>query len=248
MPAMTCQNTAMNQNAPEQGLLAVPIFQSCTPDLLARISTGAVTERQPKGKILFINGDNAASYFLIRKGWVKLFRETLDGDQAVIDILPAGHLFGETAIFENGIYAYSAEVIEDAEILRLSLPALRHAIETDSHMALAMLKSMSHHRRDQEMEIEHRTLQSAPQRIGCFLLRLIDQRKKGPITINLPYDKTLLALRLGMQPETFSRALARLKDETGMRIKASTVEIDSVSTLADYACAACSSGFPCADK
>lgn len=185
---------------------------------------------------------------MVQQGWIKLFRETLDGEQAIIDILPAGNLFGETALFENGTYAYSAEVIEQAQIIRFPLKTLQREIETNNQLALSMLKTMSRYRREQEMEIEHRTLQSAPQRIGCFLLRLIDQHKPGPINIHLPYDKTLLAARLGMQPETFSRALARLKDETGIEIKGSTIQARSFEQLSEYACSACSSGFPCSDK
>ncbi len=229
-------------------LRTLPIFQNCPGDVIAEIAAGGMDEKLPKGRLLFLNGDKAQHYFLLRRGWIKLFRETLDGDQAIIDILPAGNLFGETAILENGAYTCSAEIIEEAEITRFPLKTLQKEIETSNEMALGMLKTMSRYRREQEMEIEHRTLQSAPQRIGCFLLRLIDQHKAGPVLIHLPYDKTLLAARLGMQPETFSRALARLKEETGIEIKGSTIQARSFKQLSEYSCAACSSGFPCSDK
>ncbi|MCB1537616.1 MAG: Crp/Fnr family transcriptional regulator [Rhodospirillales bacterium] len=229
-------------------LKSLPMFHDCPAAVLARLLQGAGIEQCAKGRVLFLNGEPANSYFYIRSGWIKLFRETLDGDQAIVDILPAGHLFGETAIFENGIYAYSAEMVEEGEVARLPLRTLQDEIDRNHALALAMLKSMSRYRHEQEMEIEHRTLQSAPQRIGCFLLRLMNQHDSGPVTVHLPYDKTLLAARLGMQPETFSRALARLKKETGLEIRGSTVQARSFVQLSEYACAACSSGFPCADK
>jgi CRP-like cAMP-binding protein len=91
-------------------------------------------------------------------------------------------------------------------------------------------------------------VQNAPQRIGCFLLRLANQTAlDNTITIHLPYDKTLVASRLGMQPETFSRALAKLKEKTGIRIKGATIEMESLNQLSDFSCAACSSSFPCKD-
>ena len=110
-----------------------------------------------------------------------------------------------------------------------------------------MLSAMARYRRRQDQELEHRTIQNAPQRIGCFLLRLTRQDAEGPVTIHLPYDKTLVASRLGMQPETFSRALAKLRDATGITVRGATIEMDSLDRLVRYSCAACSSEFPCQD-
>lgn len=230
-----------------RALAAHTLFKNARPELLTTLSQRAHIQKAPKGKILFVNRDKADHFFLILKGWVKLYRETLDGTQAVVDILPAGHIFGETSLFENGLYSYSAEAVEPLEYSAFSLSTLRAEIEQNPSFALQMLSSMAHYRKQQDQELEHLTLQNAPQRIGCFLLRLTDQTQKGAITIHLPYDKTLVASRLGMQPETFSRALSKLKDATGIKIKGATVELDSLEQLSHFSCSACSSEFPCKD-
>lgn len=219
------------------------ISEKTMGDLLKSLSWAA----HEKGKVIFLSGDEAHNFYVIKTGWVKLFRETVDGTQAVIDVLSAGHIFGKTALFEGNTYSYSAEVVENAEIGALPLLLLKREIETNNAFAQAMLRYTTGIRRQQEIELEHRSLQNAPQRIGCFLLRLADQKHTGPAVIHLPYDKTLLAARLGMQPETFSRALGRLRDDTGIRIKGSRVEVDDVHSLSSYACSACSSTFPCKD-
>lgn len=236
------------QNTYSSFLAATTLFGECDENARMRLSVHAIEELATKGKTLFITGDQAPFYYLVRSGWIKLYRETLDGNQAIIDILPAGQIFGESALFEDDHYSCSAEVIEDAKLVRLSLPALKQEMTSNNTLALAMLKAMNRYRHDQSMELEHRALQNAPQRIGCLFLRLIDQHAEGPILLHLPYDKTLLASRLGMQPETFSRALSKLRSETGIVIKGAAIQIESVSQLAAFACSACSSGFPCADK
>ena len=229
-------------------LPSIPIFKKLDQGTLEKISLGASIKKYQKGKILFIHGDDAERFFLIKSGWVKLFRETLDGAQAVVDILSQGHIFGETSLFENDTYPYSAEVIEPAEIISLQLVHLRSEIESNNILALSMLRAMARYRRQQDREIEHRSIQNASQRIGCFLLRLINQdTDKSPVIIHLPYDKTLLASRLGMQPETFSRALSKLKQKTEIRVKGATIEMDNIEQLVNYSCAACSSEFPCQD-
>lgn len=233
--------------ATDMNLADLPIFKGGTDAFLQNLERSAVRKSCKKGQILFLYADPAESFYLVESGWIKLFRETLDGTQSVVDILPAGHIFAETAIFEDGLYPYSAEVVEPAELIAFSLDTLKKEIENNNRLALNMLASMARYRRQQDREIEHRTIQNAPQRIGCFLLRLVNQNNNGPVTIHLPYDKTLVASRLGMQPETFSRALSKLKEQTGITVKGATIEMESLDQLVQYSCGACSSDFPCKD-
>ena len=225
----------------------ISLFSGASDEFFTILESDARVQTHEKGKILFLHEDPADHFFYVQKGWVKLFRETLDGTQSIVDILPEGQIFGETALFENNLYPYSAEVVEPAEIINIPMSVLKNEIENNNKLALNMLSSMARYRRQQDREIEHRTIQNAPQRIGCFLLRLANQDEDGTVTIHLPYDKTLVASRLGMQPETFSRALSKLKDKTGIKISGATIEMDNLDQLVQYSCAACSSEFPCKD-
>lgn len=230
-----------------QTIQNIPLFKGCDQTFFGTISSKSSIQKYDKGKMLFIHGEDADRFFIIKSGWVKLFRETLDGAQAVVDILTTNHIFGETSIFEDESYPYSAEIVEPAEIISLPISELKAEIESNNKLALSMLNSMAKYRRQQDNEIEHLSIQSAPQRIGCFLLRLADQSSEGTVKIHLPYDKTLVASRLGMQPETFSRALKKLKDKTGIQVSGATIEMDNLDQLVSYSCAACSSEFPCKD-
>lgn len=234
-----------NTRATVNFLKAFPLFANCTEGFFAALSQQCQMRPYQKGKVLFIQEDEAAFFYILQSGWVKLYRETLDGEQAIVDILTTGHIFGETSIFENGFYPYSAEIVEDANILVLPIAALKKEIEKNNAMALDMLSSMARYRREQEREIEHITLQNASQRIGCFLLRLRCHEKDGSLQIHLPYDKMLLASRLGMKPETFSRGLSKLKKQIGLKVKGATIEVPNLQELSDYVCYTCSSGASC---
>ncbi|MAE51837.1 MAG: Crp/Fnr family transcriptional regulator [Micavibrio sp.] len=228
-------------------LCNIGLFKDCGDSFFTNLAAGAKSHKYNKGKILFLHGDKGDNFFYVQSGWVKLFRETLDGTQAVVDIFTTGHIFGDTAIFEDGIYPYSAEIVESSEIITLPIAPLKEEIANNSKFAFSMLGSMAKYRRQQDREIEHRSIQNASQRIGCFLLRLLQQNEDGQVQIHLPYDKMLVASRLGMQPETFSRALKKLQNETGIRVKGSTITMDDCNQLVRYSCAACTSEFPCKD-
>ena len=223
------------------------LFKGLEESTIQHFADKAALHTAPKGKVLFIQDDEADYFYVIIQGWVKLFRETIEGAEAVIDVLTDGHIFGDTTVFENDQYGFSAEVVEQTHYIMLPTTMLKQAIEKNNQMAINMLSSMSQHRRQQNREIEHLNVQNAPQRIGCFLLRLCPIDMPETVTIHLPYDKTLIAARLGMKAETFSRALAKLKSETGILIKGPTVTINAPEKLIQFTCNQCSSVFPCED-
>lgn len=220
---------------------AMPSAQLQTLHEQGRIST------YTKGQVLFMQDDPAEWFYMVESGWVKLFRETLDGNEVILDVLPQGYLFGETAMFEKGVYAFGAEIVENATLTAYPVALLREYVEGRPELAMAMLQHITGKNTLKDREIEHRTVMKAPQRIGCFLLRLCKVKQPAPIILHLPYDKTLIASRLGMQPETFSRALSRLQEDTDIKVRGATVEITNLGSLITYTCSACSNVFPCDD-
>ena len=223
------------------------LFQGCTDAFLNDLAEKAVLQRLSKGQVLFLQHDEVKRFFLVLKGWVKLYRETLDGAQAIVDVVPSGQMFGEAPLFLDHTSSFGAEATDVGEVISLPLQPLEAELKKNPAFALEVLKHMAQRQQNQERELEHRDLQTAPQRIGCFILRLAKQDAEGSVTLHLPYDKNLVAQRLGMQPETFSRALSKLKKATNMEVKGSTIKLESLQTLAEFCCAGCSSTFPCGD-
>ena len=97
-----------------------------------------------------------------------------------------------------------------------------------------MLSSMFQHHRRHYDAIALNAMQSAPQRIGCFLLKLCPPNQTNNINFDLPYDKTLIAYTLGMKGATFSRALNILRIKTGLHIKGTHIEINNIESLMKY--------------
>ncbi|MCE3233677.1 MAG: transcriptional regulator, Crp/Fnr family, partial [Rickettsiaceae bacterium] len=140
------------------------LFAGIKEEILNAFVTKAVVKSFSKGKILYIENDQAEFFYFIKKGWIKLFNETLDGTEAIIDILTCNHVFGETAIFDNGLYTSSAEVVEDTVLVLIPTSVLKENLERDKTFIANMFAAMSKHRKCQEREIEHLTIQNAPQR------------------------------------------------------------------------------------
>ena len=80
------------------------VFEGGSDSFFEALNDAALVQTHEKGRLLFVHEDVAERFFVVKSGWVKLFRETLDGAQSIVDVLAMGHMFGETAIFEDGRY------------------------------------------------------------------------------------------------------------------------------------------------
>lgn len=135
-------------------------------------------------------------------------------------------------MFMGGPFPASAEVTEEARLLSIQSEPFRKRLHAEPEIAVAMLASVSRRMHYLVGQIEQLQLRSGTQRVAHFLLKQCPARE-GPAEIVLPYDKSLIASRLGMKPESFSRALARLRD-LGVRTARSHVSISDTAALAKY--------------
>ena len=215
----------------------ISLFSDLSYEEIIRFQNAAQIRLHKKGKILYLEQDFAEFFYIIISGWIKLFHTTQAGEEVIVDMLTTGHMVGENAIFEQGRHTSSAQVIKDAQLISIPINLLKDQIRVSPALALNMLSSMYRHHRRHYGEIALNAMQSAPQRIGCFLLRLCPSDGKKDVVFHLPYDKTLIAKTLNMNIATFSRALNILRQKTGLRVKDTRVEIDSVERLEGFVCA-----------
>ena len=135
-------------------------------------------------------------------------------------------------IFLGGRYPVTAEVVTTSRLLRIDGEVLRQRIHEQPDLAFSMLASSSYHLKFLVEQIEQIKLMSGPQRLGDFLLKLC-VKPQGSETIELPYEKSLIANRLGMKPESLSRALSKLKP-LGVNVDRETVFISDVRALKQF--------------
>jgi CRP-like cAMP-binding protein len=198
-----------------------------------------------KGDHVFYHGDASASFFIVVSGAIRTHRETPDGKEVTLHIAIVGDTLGDHEMFENKpSYQTSAIAAEDSLVLEYPVRWIREKIREHSALALNMLAAVSKSSSRMTIDREHMVTLKTPQRIGCFLMRLCDIHQLDPKKFTLPYSKATIASKLGMEPESFSRALAKLK-EIGVMVNGNEVSIHSVSALNDYVCSACSVSEDC---
>lgn len=208
------------------------LFASLPGDLAKSILERSTTRSYSRGETIFLQGDIAQNLYVVLDGWVKLFRVTPSGTEAVVGVFTKGRSFGEAVALDGAPYPVSAEAVTDGRLLHVRASILSTMLRERPEIALAIVSSTFKHLHGLVAQVEQLKAHTGAQRVAEFLLDLCECNE-GSCTITLPYDKTLIAGRLGMQPPSLSRAFNRL-EEIGVTINNNQASIANIQLLRDY--------------
>ena len=218
----------MKSSLPEAVKKSV-LLNSLNDDMRDRLLRDAIRRSYAEGETIFLQGDPAKAVFIVLSGFIKLSRMTPSGTEAVVAIMGRNRSFAEAMVLRGEPYPVSAEAISDCTLLQIDGVRLRQFLLENQEFAIRMLASTFVHLQGLVDQIERLKAHTGVQRVAQFLADLTDE-ETGPCEVRLPYNKRLIAGHLGMQPESLSRAFARLR-EHGVRVDASKAEIDDIATL-----------------
>lgn len=205
------------------------------PDDAAKaILEHARVREMERGATVFLQGERAAAVYIVVEGWVKLYRIAPNGAEAVVGVFTRGHSFGEAVAFTHDAYPVSAECATDCRLIRIETDTILRLLRDKPEFALSLLSATFAHLHRLVAQIEQLKAQTGAQRVAEFLLEHVPEEAEGSIDVTLPYDKVLIAGRLGMKPESLSRAFAKLRDQ-GVRVKQNHAVIEDVQSLRNYA-------------
>jgi CRP-like cAMP-binding protein len=223
---------------------SLPFFQSLSPLEGQQLIKHSRIKTYGRRTTLFMQGDAASRYFIVVNGWVKIYQLTSLGHEAVSSLATRGESFGESVLGDedhNAVYSNSAETMDGTTILELPARILKNIAVNNPDLAIYMMHVMTKRVKKLQLENEHLMVMNTAQRVACFLLQIYLMRcGESKEALVFPYDKNLIAARLGMQPETFSRALKDLRSR-GVLIVRNTIYIESPHKLKSLCCVNCSS-------
>ncbi len=230
------QKHSPSQNVTAAGdwavLKACPIFRHLDDATLRRVVARVTIQSYARGKTVFSQGDPGDAFFVVVDGWVKLSRFTTNGDEAVFSVIARGESFAEPIMFMGGRYPVNAIAATDCRLARMEHDSFVRSLESERDLAPAMLASIAKWTAALTEEIGALKVLDAPSRVAEFLLRF-STGAECSAQVPLPFEKALIAARLGMTPESFSRALAVLRS-VGVTTKRDTVIIESIPRLRQF--------------
>jgi CRP-like cAMP-binding protein len=205
------------------------LFTRLTPEQIERVSSLAERITLAEGSHLFEQGDDAKRFFVVTSGQIKLFRLSADGNEKVIEIFTAGQTFGEALMFlEHPRYPVCASALIDSEVISLNskdfVAMLRKSIDT----CFLLMGDMSQRLHGLIKEIDDLSLQNGTRRVASYLINLAGQ---GSDNFELDIPKGVMASRLSLKPETFSRIIRNLHDKKILTVTRKNIVIHNREEL-----------------
>jgi CRP/FNR family transcriptional regulator, dissimilatory nitrate respiration regulator len=186
-----------------------------------------------RDQYVFHEGDPSHGFYIVQSGAINVHRISATGKEQVIHIFRAGETLAEATLATPAGYPAAARAVEPSTVWLIQKAGFLELLKHQPELGLRMLGSMSLHLRLLVGQIEDLTLKDVETRLANWLLKHCpDPNSERPMTINLGMTKRVLAAELGTVSETFSRMLAKFRDQKLIAVNGKSVTVLSPAKLA----------------
>jgi CRP/FNR family transcriptional regulator len=193
-------------------MTAIPMFAGLPVTQKQLLGSIVIPKDFAKGQVIFSDGEEAAGFYVVRSGRVKIYKLSPEGKEQILHVFGPGEPFAEVAVFAGRNFPAYAEAIEPLRTLFFPRSPFIDLIMHNPAVALNMLAELSQRLRRFAHMIEDLSLKEVPGRLAAHLLYL-SERQGETDDLVLELTKVQLSSLLGTIPETLSRILARMARE-----------------------------------
>jgi len=199
---------------------------------LKNIAAISLSKSLAKGEYLFHERDRSCGFYVVQKGAVNVHRVSASGKEQVIHVFRAGESFAEGTLATESGYPADARALEASQVLLVQKRDFIALLKRQPELALRMLGSMSLHLRVLVGLLDDLTLKDVETRLANWLVkRCPNPEAQTPTRIELTMTKRVLAAELGTVSETFSRTLAKFREQKLVSVKGKTLTVLSPARL-----------------
>jgi CRP/FNR family transcriptional regulator, cyclic AMP receptor protein len=185
------------------------------------------------GETFFSPEDTSEKLFILKKGRVRIFRQSEGRELTLAEIEP-GMIFGEMALTAQRLRGSYAQAIEPSVLISMSRTDLEHIIEENPQVGNRLVHLLSERLAAYESRMEDLTLKDVPARLANLILLLSEG--EGVMTrqdIKIPHHYTheRLGTMIGANREAVTRAFGLLQDQGAVELRRRLIHIKDMEAL-----------------
>jgi CRP/FNR family transcriptional regulator, cyclic AMP receptor protein len=197
------------------GLLArVPVFEELAEEDLRHVAEVSVPRRFGAGEVVFREGDDSDTCYVVHAGHARAIREHPDGRSITLATFGPGDIFGELAMFDDERRSATVEASDDLEVLGILGGDMRHLMRRHPDIAVKLVIALGRRLRAANERLARQSFQTVQSRVAAVLAQLVAQAAaEGGPERDVPVVATQadLAKLAGSSRESASRFLAVLE-------------------------------------
>jgi CRP-like cAMP-binding protein len=218
-------------------LARTEVFSDLAPRELEAVAQVAVPRRWERGQVIFREGDEGDTCYLLRSGAVVLTREHQDGRMVALAELRAGAMFGELAMFRGETRSATAEAVEAASAVALLARDMQRLIRHHPELALKLLAALAERVSRTNERLLQQSFQTVAGRVASALLaQTVARQAEGAPDSDVLIRATQaeIANLAGTSRESASRFLATLERAGVVTLGRGKVTVHDASRLRNY--------------
>jgi len=219
-------------------LARTEVFGGLEERELREVAQVAVPRSWERGEVVFREGDDGDTTYLVMAGAILLTREHQDGRVVAIAELRAGDMFGELALFRGETRSATAEAIEPTEAVALLAPDVQRLIRQNPDIAGKLLTALAERVSRTTERLLQQSFQTVAGRVASALLAQSSARKAesgqldGDVVIQATQAE--IAGLAGTSRESASRFLATLERAGVVSLGRGKVTVHDPERLRNY--------------
>ncbi len=218
-------------------LSRVPAFETLGENELQRVAEVAVPRHFGRGEIIFREGDDSETCYIVRSGQVRAVREYPDGRTITLARFGPGDIFGELAMFDDEKRSATVEVVEDTEVVGILGSDMRRLMREHPDIAPKLVISLGRRLREANERLARQSFQTVQSRVAVVLSDLVEQSRDGDgrsRDVLLRITQADIAQLAGSSRESASRFLATLERAGVLTQGRGRIVVHDPAALAGY--------------
>ncbi len=196
-------------------LRRVPAFETLGENDLQRVAEVAVPRSFGRQEVIFREGDDSETCYIVRTGQARAVREHPDGRTITLARFGPGDIFGELAMFDDEKRSATVECVEDTEVVGILGTDMRRLMREHPDIAPKLVISLGRRLRVANERLARQSFQTVQSRVAVVLSDLVEQADEGEDgrarDVLLRITQADIAQLAGSSRESASRFLATLE-------------------------------------
>jgi CRP/FNR family transcriptional regulator len=195
-------------------LRRVPVFASLTDGDLARVADVAVPRHFAAGEVIFREGDDSNTCYVVRLGKARAIRGHTDGRTITLANFGPGDIFGELAMFDNERRSATVETLEPTDVIAILGGDMRRLMREQPEIAVRLNTALAQRLRATNERLARQSFQTVQSRVASVLAQLVQAARAdgaGGPDVRITSTQADLAQLAGSSRESASRFLAVLE-------------------------------------
>ena len=216
-----------------QALRATPLLHDLSGSVLDRLAAISKIVNTPEDIELYRQGDPADQLYIVLDGQLVGFSTAANGTTAVVEVIRPGETLGLATLLARLPRLIGVRAVAPSRLLSIDAEGLLALVEQEPSLVTVLLRAEANEFRALVRQVCDLKLRTTAQRLGCYLLSLSAEQQANTTAMKLPFDKRLLAARLGCRQENLSRAFAALRG-FGVETHGARVILHDIAKLRAY--------------